>query len=499
MGNSALSVFFFFFAMLFVTGASQATDLRIGIADDPDALDAKSNRTNSGVAVLTAMCDRLLWTDSGSLIQPGLAKTWSWSENGRKLTLDLIEGGTFQDGTRFDAASVKLNLDRYREPGSQRADDISSIRDVEVDGDHRVVIRLGEPSAQLLSKLAERAGIMFSPAAISALGDDLGRAPICIGPYKFQNRVAQDSIILQRDNHYYDASAYKFDRVIFRVIPDGLVRLANLRSGSIDLMEKLEPSLMPAAASDKHLRIFNVPSLNNQGLVINLKHPGPLQNPKVREALDLALDRKILVKVAFADEYEAGNQFIPPSSLYYNPSIGLRPRDVTKAKSLLAESGFKTPVPFTLLVPNRPSAVNVAQIIQSMAADVGFAVKLNVADFVTTLNLTDAGDFESWGPIGPQFANDPDTLAFSVLHSSGGRNLARYNNPEMDKILEATRLEVDTNRRVDLFRQASALAAHDRPVIYLYHQPAIFAGRADLQGFHATGEALPRLDHVEIK
>jgi len=106
-------------------GVAHATDLRIALADDPDALDTRTNRAQTGVTVMTVMCDHLLWTDSELTLLPGLAKSWSWSPDGTELTLDLVEGATFQDGTPFDAEAVKINIERYQTPGSQRADDIS--------------------------------------------------------------------------------------------------------------------------------------------------------------------------------------------------------------------------------------------------------------------------------------------------------------------------------------------------------------------------------------
>ena len=185
--------------------AAHSADLRIALADDPDALDSMTNRAQTGITVLTAMCDRLMWTDTELTLTPGLAKSWNWSADGLTLTLDLVEGAKFQDGTPFDAESVKINIERYLGKGSQRADDISTIASVEAPSANKVIIKTKVPSAQLLAKLAERPGIIFSPTVIKSLGENLGRAPVCIGPYKFVERVSQDRIVLAKDAGYYDA------------------------------------------------------------------------------------------------------------------------------------------------------------------------------------------------------------------------------------------------------------------------------------------------------
>lgn len=482
-----------------MASAGQAADLRIALADDPDALDAMTNRAQTGATVLTAMCDRLLWTDTSLNIVPGLAKSYSWSADGMALTLDLVEGVKYQDGTPFDAASVKLNIERYKNTkGSQRADDISSIDTIETPSATQVVIKTKAPAAQLTAKIAERIGIMYSPAAIEKLGENLGREPVCAGPYKFVERVAQDRIVLEKDPSYFDAAKYSFDRVIFRIIPDDAVRLANLQSGEIDIMEKLDPSNAAMIGEDKSLQILPITVLNNQTLVLNFNKAGPMQNPKIREAFEYALDRQAIVDVAFAGVYQAGNQFAAPDSPFYNTDFPVPARDPEKAKALIAEAGVTAPVPFTILVPNRPLSVRVGEMMQAMGSDAGFDVKLDVVDFATTLKMTDEGNFESWGPIGPQFANDLDTVAFPVLHSTGGRNLSRYKSPEMDKLLEESRTATDPEKRKEIFKAAAALAVKDRPVLYLYHQKPLFAAKAGLEGFHTTGDGFPKLDGVKL-
>jgi len=478
--------------------ASHAADLRIALADDPDALDSMTNRAQTGITVLTTMCDRLLWTDTKLTLLPGLAKSWNWSADGLTLTLDLVEGAKFQDGTPFDAEAVKINLERYQTKGSQRADDISTIASVEAPSANKVVIKTKVPSAQLLAKLAERIGIIFSPTAIKSLGENLGRAPVCVGPYKFVERVAQDRIVLAKDPGYYDAAKYSFDRVIFRIIPDDAIRLANRQAGELDVMEKLDPSNASQVTGDKKLQVLPITVLNNQTLVLNFNHSGPMQNPKIREALEYTIDRQAIVDVAFAGQYQAGNQFAAPDSPFYNTKFPIPTRDPAKAKALIAEAGLKEPVPLTILVPNRPLSVRVGEMIQAMGSDAGFAVKLDVVEFATTLKLTDEGKFESWGPIGPQFANDLDTVAFPVLHSTGGRNLSRYKSAEMDKLLEATRTATDPEKRKETFKEAAGLAAKDRPVLYLYHQRPLFAAKAGLKGFHTTGDGFPKLDGVTL-
>ncbi len=476
-----------------MAGSASAADLRIALADDPDALDPVSNAASTGITVLTTMCERLLYTDAKLNILPGLAERWEWSADGLALTLHLTKDIAFQDGSPFDSAAVKINLDRARSPGTQRYADLLSISSIDTPDPLTVIIHVKEPAAQLLGTLAERNGIYFSPKALEREGANVGRAPVCVGPYKFVNRVAQDRITLEKDSNYRFADDFAFDRVIFRIIPADSVRLANLQSGDVDMIEKLDPALADSVKADSNLTMFQNFAANSQALMFNLQHKGPMQDVRVRRAFELALDKQAIVDAVFSGYYKAANQFASPDSPFYNTNHPIPARDVAAAKALLDEAGVKQPVPFTMLIPNRPLSVRVGELIQAMTAEAGFDTKLNVVDFATTLKMTADGDFEAWGPIGQQFSNDMDMIVSPVLHSAGGRNVGKYNNPEMDRLLAASRAATDPQQRIQLFKEMADLVAKELPVIYLFHQAPIFALRANLKGITLTGDGFPLL------
>lgn len=488
LGASALAL-----AGALMAGTAGAQTLRIALADDPDALDPVTTAAQTAVTVLYTMCERLLSTDTDLNILPGLVESWEWSDSGTELTLHLVEGQNFQDGTPFNAEAVQAGINRARAPGSQRANDISSITDVSVVDPYTVLITVAEPAAQLLSKLAGPTGVIFSPAQVAAMGADIGREPVCIGPYRFVNRVAQDSITLERDPDYRFAADYAFDSIVFRIIPDDSVRLANLQSGDVDLIEKLDPSNAGSVADPAQYTIMQNLSPNNQALMFNLNRPGPMQDPRVRRAFELSLDRQAIVDVAFAGQYIAANQFAAPGTVFYDTGHPMPARDPEAARALLEEAGVTLPVPFTILVPNRPLAVRVGEMIQAMSNEAGFDTRLDVVDFATTLQLTNEGNFEAWGPIGPQYANDMDTLIYQVLHSTGGRNVGRYASAQMDDLLDRTRSATDPEDRRALFIEAAGVAATDIPVIYLYHQAPLYVMRADLTGVFQTGDGFLQL------
>lgn len=480
--------------LLMTTGAmAQGSHLRFGLSDDPDALDPHLNRTSATETIMNALCDRLIHLDKTMQFRPGLATSWAWSNGGKTLALTIRKGAVFHDGTPVDAQAVKYNLDRAQNlTGTARRADLAGLDKVDVEGD-TVVVTMKEANASLLAKFAERIGTIVSPKAAEAAGVNFGRNPVCSGPYRFVERVAQDRVVLERNPQHWDAAAYFFDRMTFRVIPDDTVRLANLRSGDLDIIEKLSP---PDAATVKALPQFKVvaaDTLNYQSIVVNLGNTGKADNPmgrdpRVREAFELALDRQAINDVVFAGLYIAGNQPVAPGSPYYNASVPLPPRDVAKAKRILADAGYKQPVPFEMLVPNRTLAVRVAEMMQAMVQEAGIDMKLKVVEFATTLSMTEAGDFQAWGPIGPQNANDPDAVTFMSLHSTGNRNVGKYANPEVDRLARLTRTETDPDLRRKAYHDLAAAIGKDRAVIYLYHQRPLFALSAKVTDVDVTGD-----------
>ncbi len=487
------------------TGAAGAAELRYGLSDDADALDPALNRSSTAMTVMGALCDRLVQLDQAMVIQPMLATSWSWSADNKVLTFDLRKGVRFHDGTILDAAAVKANFDRDMTlSGTQRRDDTASIDHVDTVGDSQVAIHLKTPYTALLAKIADRIGMIGSPAAYQAAGANFGRHPVCAGPFRFVERVAQDHIVVERFPDYWDPPAVHLDRITFRVIPDNTVRLANLQAGDLDIIERLDPSDVPRVKADPKLRLLTLDPLNYQSIIFNLAKTARAdtpfgRDPKAREAFDLALDRDAINQVAFGGVYLPGNQPAPPGSRYYDPDLPVPPRDVAKAKQILADAGYKGPIGFELLVPNRPLSIRVAEMIQAMAGEAGIQVKLRVVDFATSLNMTESGDFQAWGPIGPQNANDPDGITFMSLHSIGSRNVGKYANPEMDRLMAATRTEPDPDRRAALFKQVAQVIGRDRAVIYLYHQRTLFAMSARLHDVTATGDGYLRFQGLTLQ
>ncbi len=226
-----------------VGSLANAQTLRIGLAEDPDILDPTLARTFVGRIVFAGLCDKLLDLDEKLNIVPQLATAYEWSADNKALTLKLRSGVTFHDGEKFDAAAAKFNLERHKNmQGSSRRGELAVVSSIETPDSMTVKINLTAPFAPLLAVLTDRAGMMVSPKAAEAAGEKFGAKPVCSGPFRFSERIAQDRIVLERFPNYWNKGQIHFERIVYLPIVDATVRLANLRSGQLDFIERLAPS-----------------------------------------------------------------------------------------------------------------------------------------------------------------------------------------------------------------------------------------------------------------
>ena len=259
--------------------ASAQSTLRIGLREDADALDPTTARTYVGRIVFAGLCDKLFDIDEKLNIVPQLATGYEWADP-KTLVIHLRPNVAFQDGETMDAAAVKASLERHLTmPGSFRKSEINAMDHVDVVDPLTVKVTLKAPSSPFLSQLTDRAGMILAPKAVESEGKDFAQHPVCAGPFRFGERVAQDHITLERFPDYWDKGAIHFDRVVYRVLPDPSVRKANLEAGSIDLSEQIIPSDVAEVQKDPKLRIVTSDSLGYQGITINVANGARAKTP----------------------------------------------------------------------------------------------------------------------------------------------------------------------------------------------------------------------------
>ncbi|MCW4114109.1 ABC transporter substrate-binding protein [Aurantimonas sp. MSK8Z-1] len=486
---------------LLASSTASAQTLRIALQDDPDMLDPHKARTFVGRIVFTSLCDKLVDISPDLNFVPQLATEWSWNEAQTELTFKLRDGVTFQDGSTFDADAVKANIERAMTlKDSNRKSELSSVDHVEAVDPSTVKFVLKQPDATLLATLSDRAGMMLAPDAF-ADGKEFSQNPVCSGPYKYVNRVQNDRIELTKYDGYWNAKDYPIEAVTFVAIPDNTVKLANLRSGDVDMIERVAPSDIPSVKQDSKLTLVPVTGLGYMGIEFNVANGEPSKLPinadkRVREALQYAVGRDIIDQVVGNGTFPPAQQPFPPSSPYHSDKFPVVERDVDKAKALLKEAGVENPT-FTLGYANNTTTQQVAELMQAMAAEAGFTINLQPQEFAALQADLQQGKFEvsiqGWsGRV------DPDGNIHQFVTCKGNLNDGKYCNADVDKALNAARQTSDPEKRKALYDEAQTILQDDLPWLYSYYLPWPFVVSDKVKGFKAYPDGMIRLKGMTL-
>jgi peptide/nickel transport system substrate-binding protein len=237
-------------------GVHAQTTLRIGLAEDPDILDPTMARTYVGRIVFASFCDKLFDIDEELNIVPQLALSHETSADGKEMTIKLRPGIKFHDGEPFDAEAAKFSLERHLNmQGSFRKPELATVDHVDVVDPLTIKLVLKTPFSPLIAQLTDRAGMMVSPKAAKEAGDKFGLHPVCAGPYKFVERVQQDRIVFEKFADYWNKDNVFIDRVVYLPIVDSTVRLANLKSGGLDLIERVLATDIKDVRADSRIKL----------------------------------------------------------------------------------------------------------------------------------------------------------------------------------------------------------------------------------------------------
>jgi peptide/nickel transport system substrate-binding protein len=315
--------------------------------------------------------------------------------------------------------------------------------------------------------------------------------------------VQQDRIVLEKFPQYWNAANVHVDRIVFRPIIESTVRLANLRSGSLDLIERALATDLKEIKADPKLKVATQIEIGYQGLTLNLANGdagknGPFgKDARVRQALEAAIDRKALSDVVFNGEVLPGNHWVSPRNPYYQEKFPVPGRDVAKARKLLADAGLTTPVAVDFMVPNNPESRQVAEVIQAMAKDAGFDMKIRVTEFATSLKESEQGRFQAFF-IGWSGRVDPDGNSYIFHKCKAPQNNGNYCDPQVDQWLADARKVTKLADRKAIYGKIAEKYLREGSIIYLYHRVVIIAHSTKLEGYRQMPDGLVRVVGVKL-
>lgn len=474
-------------------GGDTSGRLVAAIAGEPDQLDPNKTSAYFSFEVLENVYDTLVEPDANLQMRPALAESWNVSTDQLTWTFHLRPGVTFHDGSPLTADDVVFTYRRIIDEELSNVDKLSAVADVRASDPATVVIRLKHPSPNLLTNLGGFKGMAIVQRKNVESGQ-IATHPIGTGPFAFESQKSGDSISLKANPGYW-GGAPKVAGVIFRFIPEKSTALSALQAGEIDWTDSIPTQRVNQLKDDDSVNLAVTPSNDYWYLALN-EARRPWNDVRVRQAIAYAIDRDAIV-AATSYGTAANNQLaIPKGNPWYTDYDRYR-YDIERAKRLLSEAKA-APQNLDMLVTNEyPETVTAAQIIADNLAPLGITVNIRTVDFATWLDEQNNGHFDMlmMGWLGNI---DPDDFYFAQHHTNGTSNAQKYSNPEVDRLLDAGRVETNQDARAEIYRKAATIIADDCSYIYLYNPSVIQAWSKDMSGYEARRDKAIRFRTASI-
>ncbi|MDQ7860035.1 MAG: ABC transporter substrate-binding protein [Armatimonadota bacterium] len=479
-----------------------AGTLRIGLEAQPTTMDPGLSTDLYSQQVYSHVLEGLLMLDPEGVPRPALATSWTPSADGRTWTFRLREGVRFHDGAEFTADDVKYTIERILNPETRSPQRglLSQIASVEAADRHTVRIATRNAFAPILTNLAIAAYIL-PRAAHSRLGRDFARRPVGTGPYKMVEWVADDRIVLEANADYYGGRP-ALDRVQFRFIPEGSVRLAEVESGGLDLIAGVPAQDLRRLRVSLLLDLQEVVGTNCRLLGFNTSVK-PYDDVRVRQAIAHALDKQRIVDVVWPGRGVVAEGPIPPTSWAYDGRFRGLGHNVARARQLLAEAGLAGGFEMNLLVSESEEIRREVALYIDQLKAVNITVRPTVVDFPTLLDRLLKANYDVLR-VGWTTNPEPDSLLYSPFHTSaiGGFNFTKYRSPRVDELLDRGRTLSNQADRVRVYQEAQRVIVQDAPMVFIFHEKRTYAHRKAVTGFrpHVSGWIVLKTPYgIEVK
>ncbi|WP_134680420.1 ABC transporter substrate-binding protein [Paracoccus ravus] len=459
--------------------------LSIGRREDSSTFDPIATAQNIDFWVFSNVFDVLVRVDkAGQELLPGLAESWEVSSDGLSYTFHL-RPAKFSDGTAVTSEDAAYSLTRIRDSElSLWSDSYKIIKDIQTPDPQTLIVTLSGPSAPFLSTLAMPGASIVSKAAMEALGPEgFAEKPVGSGAFMLDEWLRGDRVKLKKNPEYWDAANVDLDGVEWRSIPDDNTRMLAVQAGELDAAIYVPFSRVAELQKDDNLAVVIDPSTREDHLLMNQEH-APLDNAKVREAIDYAIDKQAIIDTVTFGLGEVANSYIPKGALYHSDENGARPFDAEKAKALLEEAGTG-PLSFDYVV-NAGNEVDeqIAVLLQQQLGNVGITLNLQKIDPSQSWDMLINGEYDLSVMYWTNDILDPDQKTTFVLgHDVNMNYMTRYNNEEVKNLVAEARLEMDPAKREAIYADIQKLAKADVHWIDLYYSPYISVTRKGIENF----------------
>ncbi len=487
-----------------------------GWEEDAQTLDPAKTICGHEVRIVNQF-GNTLWGLEGTAVEPVplLAESWESSPDGVTWNVKLRPNLTFQDGTPCDATAVKWSFDRFLDPnhpfydppynllsyylGGPEID--KGIKTVEVLDPLSLRFTLKQASATFVDDMMNGYAAVVSPAAFEAAGKDaFGQKPVCTGPFQVSTWEKGVRVVLDRYDGYFGEKA-KIDQLIIRPIVENAARLSALQQGEVDFIVAMSPEFIPVIQGDPNLQLLQSPGFHIWWIALNV-HQQELQDVKVRQALNYAVDKQVIVDTILQGAGTLAPGPMIQHSWGHDPAVEPYPHDPERAKALLAEAGLANGFATKFWVPESGSGMvapkEIAQIVQADLATVGVQAEIVTQEWTSYVadwqnKGLDAGGYGlaemSWNFSAPDPAQWLDPNVRTDAHPPGGGfNGSFYSNPQVDDLLTKATQTFTRDDRAAFYKQAQAIMREDCPWIFMFSANNIAAATARLKGLELSSD-----------
>jgi len=499
------------FGMLASPMAMASKDVTLAVHIALETLDPYNTNSTLNQAAGKAYYEGLFEFDKDLKIQKVLATDYSVSPDGLEYTIKLRQGVKFQDGTDFNAEAVKVNFERPANPDNHlsRYIQFSVIKQVDVIDPYTVKITLKKPFSAFINALAHPAAMMISPTALKKWGKDIGFHPVGTGPFEFVEWKPAEYLKVKKFDGYWRKGYPKIDTLTFRTVTDNNTRAAVVQTGEAQFAFPVPfEQAAVLAKNDKIDLVDHKNSIMARYLSMNVRQK-PFDNVKVRQAINYAINKQALSKVAF-NGYATIVDGVVPQGVDYAYKIGQWPYDPAKARKLLAEAGYPNGFESTLWSAyNDGTSVKVVQFLQQQLAQVGIKVSVEVLESGQRVQRVQqvqkpedakvrmyyAGWSSSTGEADWGLRPLLTTQAFPPVLN----NVSYYSNPKVDEDITNALATVDREQKTKLYQDAQQTIWNDAPWAFLVTQNNLYVRSKNLSGIYVEPDTSFWFGDIDLK
>ncbi|MGI6036531.1 MAG: ABC transporter substrate-binding protein [Limnochordia bacterium] len=454
--------------------------LVVGVPADVDGLDPHRTVAAATFQVVCNIYDTLVEVTPDGRLVPGLAASWELSPDGLQYTFTLHRGIKVHTGRELRGADVAASFRRILDPDTNhpRAADYRVIDSIETPDAETVIFHLKEKSPAFLSNLAMGWAAVVPPEAV---GEAKFR-PIGTGPFMFADWVPDSHLILRRFADYFRPGEPLLEEVVFRVIPEPSVGIINLKTGAVDVLSWLAPQDVAGVKADPRTKVVESPMNGIYLLAMNNARP-PLNDRRVRQAINLAIDKQAIVDGVHWGQGRVIGSHMPPVSPFYVDLTAMYPYDPEKARQLLAEAGYEQGLELSITLP-QPYDFHIrnGEIIAQQLEKVGIRVRLEVMEWGNWLDRVYFGQDYQAATIGHTGRLDPDPF-LNRYASDSRENYMNYQNPDYDELVELGGVTLDMDERLRIYRRLQEILAEDAVAVYLMSPNLAVGMKANVSGW----------------